>query len=93
MRKKPPQKFGVKHLRKIILYTTDGCHLCEEASQLLNELSTSMELHVSSVDIATDEELVSLYGIRIPVIRRIEDGQELGWPFNRVELALFINPA
>lgn len=75
----------------LILYTTVGCHLCEEAALLLRVLGAEREVDVEEVDIATDEALVEAYGIRIPVIRRRRDGRELGWPFDLDGLRRFVS--
>ncbi len=72
-------------MKKFILYTTDGCHLCEQAIGMFyyakqqGLLSDSVELLMQ--DIISDEQLVAEYGERIPVIRSMDTGQELGWPF------------
>jgi len=49
-------------------------------------LSELRDIDVDSVDISTDEELVILYGIRIPVIRNPAKDKELGWPFQLEDL-------
>ena len=67
-------------------YTTAGCHLCEQAEQLLAELCQQQPVTVISNDIAEDEALVERYGIRIPVVRHRSSGAELGWPFGLAEL-------
>lgn len=69
------------------LYGTAGCHLCEEARALLNALA----IDARHIDIAGDDQLVERYGVRIPVLRRV-DGAELGWPFAREDIARFIRP-
>ena len=48
------------------LYERDGCHLCEEARVLLDEMLGSDGY--ARVDIETDDDLVLRYGFRIPVI-------------------------
>jgi hypothetical protein len=47
-------------------------------------------LTVDAIDIADDEALVEKYGIRIPVLKRARDGEELGWPFGEEQLTRFI---
>ncbi|MEL7045890.1 MAG: glutaredoxin family protein, partial [Pseudomonadota bacterium] len=65
----------------LILYGTVGCHLCEEANDLLNGLAPVFaELHWRQVDIADDDELFEKYGWLIPVLRD-DRGSELRWPF------------
>ena len=74
----------------LILYTTEACHLCREAEQLLQQLSESIEVTVEAIDISADEELVSRYGIRIPVVKNKLTDIEIGWPFGLAELANLI---
>ena len=51
---------------RLTLYERDGCHLCEEARVLLDDmLGKDGYLRV---DIETDDDLVLRYGFRIPVI-------------------------
>ncbi len=70
----------------LVFYTTAGCHLCEQAALLLEELGELRDIDVDSVDISTDATLVSLYGIRIPVVRNPAEDKELGWPFQLEDL-------
>ena len=48
------------------LYERDGCHLCDEARVLLNEMLGSDGY--ARVDIEADDALVLRYGFRVPVI-------------------------
>ena len=77
---------------RIELFTTLGCHLCEEALVLATQLQQSgMKLDITEVEIADSPELVEQYGIRIPVIR--QGDREIGWPFNLTELQQFLTPS
>lgn len=69
-------------MTKLIFYTTSGCHLCEHAAALLEQLTQLKQFDVEEVDISTDEKLVELYGIRIPVVKNAATEKELGWPFD-----------
>ncbi len=76
-------------------YTTLGCHLCEEAETILAQFIESAMVTVNSIDIIEAEEgeserLLSLYGLRIPVLKRQDNAEELSWPFDEFELAEFI---
>jgi len=71
-------------------YTTAGCHLCEQAIVLCEQYILSGAITVHSVDIADSEHLVEKYGVRIPVIKRMDNNNELGWPFDEVGLAKFL---
>ncbi len=74
----------------LIFYTTESCHLCEEAEKLLNQLSRVNSVRVEAIDISTDEELVSRYGLRIPVVKNRLTDREIGCPFDLAELANLI---
>ena len=61
------------------LYSSDGCHLCEQALEICSAILPKASLQV--VDIVEDDELVKRYGVHIPVLARIEDNKQLFWPF------------
>jgi glutaredoxin len=79
-------------MMKLVLYGTDGCHLCEEAEQLLNGVlaTSSLSFEVEQTDITLADELMALYGIRIPVLKKVDSGEELGWPFDKASLNHFL---
>ena len=68
------------------LFGTLGCHLCEVAEGVLMPFVVEHGLLVELVDIAEREDLVEIYGLRIPVLRRIDTGAELNWPFDAPDL-------
>lgn len=70
----------------LILFGTEGCHLCEEAEALLLLAGLSFETR----DIIDDEQAQLRYAIRIPVLLNPENGQELGWPFDAQQLDGFV---
>jgi hypothetical protein len=51
---------------RVTLYQRDGCHLCDEARVLLDEMLGSDGY--ARVDIEADDALVLRYGLRVPVI-------------------------
>lgn len=63
-------------------FTTAGCHLCEEAEVLLQALVAQESVSVEVIDIAISEDLVELYGLRIPVVKNPTLDKEIGWPFD-----------
>lgn len=69
--------------QQIVLYTTLGCHLCEQAETLVRQVMP-MEWDLVHVDVAEEDALLEKYGERIPVIAI--NGQELAWPFGLLEL-------
>lgn len=68
------------------LYTRRGCHLCDDAMAVCEEAG----LRPAPVDINGDVRLLRAYGDRIPVLRCMETGAELGWPFDADALASFV---
>ncbi len=70
----------------IKLYGTEYCHLCEEAAAVLSEAGIAAE----HIDIAEDDELLEMYGTRIPVLKRGDTGAELGWPFDALAVSRFL---
>ena len=74
-----------------ILYSSEGCHLCEQALALcLPLMSTEQKKSLKIVDIVDDEALVELYGVHIPVLKRMNDNQQLFWPFTTKQIVAFI---
>ncbi len=74
----------------IHFYSGEHCHLCDLAQQLLDDLDTASSLQVSKIDVKSDHQLFHLYGARIPVLKRIDNDQELGWPFDMNDLREFV---
>lgn len=71
------------------LLGTLGCHLCEIAEAELLPL-VEYGLLVELVDIGDSEAMVEHYGLRIPVLRRVDTGAELDWPFDQDEVVAFL---
>ena len=72
------------------LYTTSGCHLCEEAEKLLNKLQASERIQWQPVEISDSDELIDRYGVRIPVVKEQGSQREIGWPFSLEELRCWV---
>jgi len=70
----------------LVLYTRDGCHLCELAANLLDEAGVAWR----AIDIDGDAALSERYGLVIPVVRRPDTGGELAFPFDAERLASFL---
>jgi hypothetical protein len=73
--------------RTLVLYHTEGCHLCEQAEALLLPFAQARGWRLERVDIATEDALIARYGVRIPVVCDETRGVEIGWPFGATELA------
>lgn len=74
------------------LFGTVGCHLCEIAEAEIMPL-VECGLWVELVDIVDPEDLTEAYGLRIPVLRRVDTGAELDWPFDTEQVVTFLGPA
>jgi glutaredoxin len=61
-------------MTKLTLYGKPGCHLCEEARAVVDEVRTRREFELEDVDITRDPALEARYRERIPVV--LIDGQE-----------------
>jgi glutaredoxin len=53
----------------VTIYGRTGCHLCEDAVNLVKPLEMSLDFIVEEVLIDGDKELEALYGQLIPVIQ------------------------
>ncbi|USD42480.1 glutaredoxin family protein [Vibrio sp. SCSIO 43135] len=66
----------------LTLYSTEGCHLCEMALELITEAGLKRSVEV--IDIAGNDELFIRYGVTIPVVKF--EANELNWPFDLEQL-------
>jgi glutaredoxin len=57
------------------LYGAAGCHLCETAKRVIEQVRTELPFELEEVDITGDPELESRYRERIPVVA--VDGDDL----------------
>jgi glutaredoxin len=57
-------------MRRIVLYSRQGCHLCDDAAAALTRLGLTFEV----VDVDADPELKTRYNECVPVI--VIDGKE-----------------
>jgi glutaredoxin-like protein DUF836 len=73
--------------KKYNLYSSEGCHLCEQALLLCQQANIAQQVTV--VDIVEDEKLVGLYGISIPVLENMTTAVKLFWPFTLAQLESF----
>ncbi|MFZ5722727.1 MAG: glutaredoxin family protein [Pseudomonadota bacterium] len=71
------------------LLGTRGCHLCDQAEQVLLQAARARRLQWRYVDIAEDDALLACYGERIPVLRCGD--RELGWPFGLLDLLRLVD--
>ena len=53
---------------KVVFYTKAGCHLCDNARDLLEDLAADIPFELTEIDIRTDPDTFETYRYRIPVI-------------------------
>ncbi|MGH1440298.1 MAG: glutaredoxin family protein [Cellvibrionaceae bacterium] len=78
-------------MKKLILYSTLGCHLCELALDEIQPCLDNTEWRLEEVDIADDPELLKLYGTSIPVLSVASVNKQLYWPFDQQGVSDFLN--
>ena len=59
---------------RVTLYTRPGCHLCEDARALIEQVCAELDESYAEVSIADDADLERRYRERIPVV--LVDGEE-----------------
>lgn len=74
---------------KIYLYSTLGCHLCEQAKVVLWPLLLKYQFRLAEIDISTSDEMIEKYGTRIPVLGAGDKFTELNWPFTSDQVDSF----
>ncbi|MCP8689279.1 glutaredoxin family protein [Marinobacterium sedimentorum] len=77
-------------MRHFLLMSTSGCHLCDEAIEIIVTSLDPAQHSVDEVDIAEEDALLERYAVRIPVLLDEASGLELGWPFDRAGLLSFM---
>jgi hypothetical protein len=75
------------------LYSSEGCHLCEQAQEIINDVIPEHQIKV--IDIINDEiegvNLVEHYGVHIPVLECLTDNNKLYWPFEKTQVVELYN--
>lgn len=52
----------------IVLYSREGCHLCEHARDVIVSLQKEFPLSLTEIDIDETRSLKKKYGLKIPVV-------------------------
>ena len=52
----------------VTLYGKPGCHLCDNARSVIDEVRAEHEFELEEVDVSLDPGLYRRYGERIPVV-------------------------
>lgn len=83
--KATPKLSKDEHQQQWWLLGTSGCHLCDEAENILMRLQAVQPLNYQNVDIADfDETLMLSFATSIPVLLTVH--KRLDWPFSVLDL-------
>ena len=52
---------------RVTLYSKPGCHLCDDAREVIERVCADLGTEFEELDITTSDELMSAYGEQIPV--------------------------
>ena len=63
---------------RVTLYHSPGCHLCDDARDVLLAVRAERPFELSEVDITGDEQLETEYRELLPVVE-VEGGQRFCW--------------
>lgn len=74
----------------LTLYSTSHCHLCEQAEALVEKMCLQNKVKFSVVEIADDATFLALYGLKIPVLKRLDSNHEISWPFTDSDIQSLI---
>ncbi|WP_290703396.1 glutaredoxin family protein [Amphritea sp.] len=77
-------------MRQFLLLSSVGCHLCDQAVDVVVSNLNPQKHQVDEVDIAYDDQLMDRYALLIPVLLDEQSGDELRWPFDSNQLQSFI---
>ncbi|HEX6208734.1 MAG TPA: glutaredoxin family protein [Actinomycetota bacterium] len=61
-------------MAEVVMYARPGCHLCDEAREVILGLRAELGFDYSEVDVEGDAELEREHGLRVPVVA--VDGEE-----------------
>ena len=53
---------------QLTIYIREGCHLCDDMEQALQEYRSEFEFETRRVPIDNNKELEAAYGTRVPVL-------------------------
>jgi predicted thioredoxin/glutaredoxin len=54
--------------REVLMYTRQGCHLCDDAWEVLRRAATRHRLSLAKADVDGDPALAERYGECVPVV-------------------------
>ena len=81
-------------IRTVRFFTKPGCHLCEQAEELLEEIAGECPMDLEMIDITEDMDIFDRYRYEIPVIA-VEGGGTASGRITEADLrrVLHLGPA
>jgi thiol-disulfide isomerase/thioredoxin len=64
----PKRRPPAASIPKVVLYHAEGCHLCEHALEIVEEVRAEVPFELETVDIGGDPELEARYREWLPVV-------------------------
>jgi glutaredoxin len=52
----------------VVMYTRQGCHLCEQAWEILQSAQKAYAFRLTQIDVDSDAALAEHYGLQVPVV-------------------------
>lgn len=77
-------------MKNLIVYTSEGCHLCELALEQIEQAECFDCCRVIEVDIASDVELLRRFATKVPVVNLVNTTRYLYWPFDQHDLTAWL---
>ena len=75
----------------LLLLGTSGCHLCEEAEDIIANCSLEPDkVTIEKLDIAEQEQYQAEFALFIPVLYHLDSSKRLNWPFDAEQVHEFI---
>ena len=72
-------------------YSTTHCQLCEQAEALLISMQHQYDIQWTNIEITEDLMLLENYGIKIPVLKRLDSNAEIAWPFTSTDIETLLS--
>ena len=73
-------------MKSFNLYSTEGCHLCEQAKAMALPLLQKYRCSLTEIEISDSDALMARFGVIIPVLECVESQQQLCWPFQPADI-------
>lgn len=77
---------------RVVLFSKPGCHLCDDARVIVEEVCVELGERYDEIDITTSEELMRAYGEEIPVTL-VDGARHDFWRVDRERLRVALTRA